>query len=110
MWRSCIVAGHKAVRHADPALFSGLLGVVVHEVGDGGGVREGWAPPLLDGVERPFNAVATLVGDWVVGHWVATARTASFAVSGGPGGRLEGRLGGPSRERVKRAPESLVSS
>src|SRR5665647_3198667 len=25
MWRSCIVAGHKAVRHADPALFSGLL-------------------------------------------------------------------------------------
>ena len=26
MWRSCIAAGHKAVRHADPALFSSLLG------------------------------------------------------------------------------------
>src|SRR5665647_3088609 len=26
MWRSCIAAGHKAVQHADPALFSGLLG------------------------------------------------------------------------------------
>src|SRR5665648_332478 len=25
---SCIAAGHKAVRHADPALFSGLLGLV----------------------------------------------------------------------------------
>src|SRR5665647_2835147 len=28
MWRSCIAAGHKAVQHADPALFSGLLGPV----------------------------------------------------------------------------------
>jgi len=54
------------------------------------------------------------VGDWVVGHWAATARTASFAVSGGLGGGLggglDGGLDGPARERVKRAPELLVSS
>src|SRR5665647_2632321 len=38
MWRSCIAAGHKAVQHADPALFSGLLDWV-------GQARPAWSGP-----------------------------------------------------------------
>src|SRR5665647_372828 len=42
MWRSCIAAGHKAVQHADPALFSGLLGSVLH-------VRPSWSRRVASG-------------------------------------------------------------
>src|SRR5665647_3121023 len=65
MWRSCIAAGHKAVQHADPALFSGLL--VLDEFGrdteavlsreDVVDLRALGARAIGDGDKRPVGLV-----------------------------------------------------